>query len=715
MTGEMRLIALFAAAASVLMAAGSRHTLSLDGEWRIADSSAAEPVPSAFPARVPVPGLANLAVPSFPDVDRFDSREFIDASIREKKLPPEARVDHAGNPKQARNYFWYERKFTAPSRRQTAILTVRKAQFGTAIWLNGRKVGEHLGCFAAGIFDVTSALQWGAENEIIIRIGAHPAAIPVWAPAGTDFEKYKWTPGIYDSVSLAAFDNPGIESVQVAPHIAGPEIVVETTVVNRSAAPGSFSLRQAVANWPPVAQQVSLAAGERRAVRMTVRLPGAKLWSPEEPNLYRVETSTGGDSLTTRFGIREFRFDTTTKRAMLNGKVYFLRGSNITLHRFFEDPECKRHPWEEAWVRRLLIEWPRKMHWNAFRFCIGPVPDQWFDIADEAGLLIQNEFFIWNGRDRFPPYKTEELLTQYKEWLRDNANHPSVAIWDASNETDAAVLRDTVIPEVRKLDLSNRPWDNGYSTPTGPDDPVEDHPYLFSALYGGREFNITQLEGMTGAKTTNAGHPSAHATVVNEYGWLWLKRDCTPTLLTERVYEKLLGKDATPEQRIDLYAYYLGGLTEFWRAHRNFAGVLHFTSLTCSYPSVKTGDHWSDVAKLELEPHFADYVREAFRPLGVYINFWRPNLAASTERTYAVMMVNDEYVARKGALRLVFEKDGQEVRRTEVPFEIPALGAHTWQVSLPAPSQAGAYVLKATARAEGVAEPTMSRRRVEVR
>ena len=39
--------------------------------------------------------------------------------------------------------------------------------------------------------------------------------------------------------------------------------------------------------------------------------------------------------------MREFRFDTATRRAYLNGKPYFLRGSNITLHRFFEDPQCK--------------------------------------------------------------------------------------------------------------------------------------------------------------------------------------------------------------------------------------------------------------------------------------------------------------------------------------------------------------------------------------
>ncbi len=58
-----------------------------------------------------------------------------------------------------------------------------------------------------------------------------------------------------------------------------------------------------------------------------------KLWTPETPFLYVLETSTGGDSASTRFGMREFRFDTATRRAYLNGKVYFLRGSNITLPR----------------------------------------------------------------------------------------------------------------------------------------------------------------------------------------------------------------------------------------------------------------------------------------------------------------------------------------------------------------------------------------------
>jgi beta-galactosidase len=100
------------------------------------------------------------------------------------------------------------------------------------------------------------------------------------------------------------------------------------------------------------------------------------------------------------------------------------------------------------------------------------------------------------------------VIAQYKDWMRDNWNHPSVVIWDAQNETRHDALS-TIIREVRGLDLSNRPWENGYNLPVGPDDPVEDHPYLFGRL--GRGFEIADLENMTGAKSTNSAHPTGHA------------------------------------------------------------------------------------------------------------------------------------------------------------------------------------------------------------
>jgi len=110
-----------------------------------------------------------------------------------------------------------------------------------------------------------------------------------------------------------------------------------------------------------------------------------------------------------------------------------------------------------------------------------------------------------------------------------------------------------------------------------------------------------------------------------------------------------------------------------------------------------------------LEPYFADWVRESFKPLGVYINFWQPELKAASKRAYAVMLVNDE--ARPLPVKLTLEFEGGAAR--ELEFEMPALGAHTWQIALDAPATAGGHVLKATARVAG-REATVSRRLVEV-
>jgi hypothetical protein len=455
-----------------------------------------------------------------------------------------------------------------------------------------------------------------------------------------------------------------------------------------------------------------------------VAIPDAHLWSPEDPFLYTVESSTDGDSVATRFGMQEFRFDAATKRAYLNGKVYFLRGSNITLHRFFEDPLCKDLPWKEAWVRKLLGELPKQMHWNYFRFCIGPVPDRWLEICDETGLMIQNEFFVWTGGPGWyegysRTHDADEMIRQYKDWMRDNWNHPSLVVWDANNESKDAMFGDTIIPAVRHLDLSDRPWENSYNRPAGPNDPVEDHPYLMSGGYFGKlTFKMSDLETRDGAPQPGRLPSDTNPPLVNEYGWLWLNRDGSPTRLTEGVYSQLMGDDVTPRQRLDMWAYLLAGKTEYWRAHRKYAGVIHFVYLTCSYPGVYTSDHFKDVTRLELDPAFADYVGEAFKPLGVYVNFFQPQLEAGSTRAFRVMMVNDTPGPVAGTLRLILEDQaGKSLAQVERRFELSEAGDAAYEMTLAIPAEAGGKcLLKAVAKADD-AEPrdaTVSRRWVGV-
>ncbi len=702
---------------SLPLCSAERNTISLNGAWEIEESLTPDAKPEQYTHKVAVPGLVNQSTPGFPGVDEFDSREQIRNRIDEGRWPDKVLPEANGVRKQQRTHFWYRRNVTVGTQREVALLVVYKAQFGTSVWVNGQKMGEHFGCFTAGRFNITTAIRWNAENEIVIRVGADPAQLPPNIPAGTDFEKLKWTPGIYDDVELITADNPLIQYVQVAPDLDRSVARIETMVENFGTRTLDVTLKHSIAGAPPASETFQL-FGNSQAIRtQEIPLANAHLWTPSDPHLYTLKTATAGDSTSTRFGMREFRFDTATKRAWLNRRVFFFRGSNINLHRFFEDPNCGNLPWDDAWVRKLLADIPHQMHWNAFRLCIGPVPRRWLDIADEAGLLIQYEYPIWTGRDPklwHSAWDRRTLINEYQEFLRDNWNHPSIVLWDAANETDSALIRDQVIPWVRTMDKSNRAWELGYTLPSGPDDPVEDHPYLFSAFMGSKGFSMTELEQKTGAKSTNSAHPSGHASFINEYGWLWLNRDGTPTKLTQKVYDAVAGPSATPAERFRWNAYLLAGLTEYWRAHRNFAGVLHFVYLTASFPGAYTSDHFLDVRGLKLEPNFVDYVGESLKPLGVYVNFWQPELQAG-HRKFDVMIVNDEWQEAPLSVALTLEDNsGAVVAKSTREITVPANGQQTVELELEVPAKAGDYTLRAAAQRSGTQSPTVSRRWVRV-
>ena len=139
--------------------------------------------------------------------------------------------------------------------------------------------------------------------------------------------------------------------------------------------------------------------------------------------------------------------------------------------------------------------------------------------------------------------------------------------------------------------------------------------------------------------------------IINEYDWLWLNRDGSPTTLTQKVFENLLGPEATAAQRRALSARYHAALTEFWRAHRACAGVLHFCGLGYSRTNGQTCDNFIDIEKLRFEPEFKRYMADAFAPVGLMIDEWRAQLPAGKELDVPVVVINDLYQDWKGKVR----------------------------------------------------------------
>jgi hypothetical protein len=618
---------------------GPRRIINLDGTWAIAEGDM-DSIPQQFTHSVPVPGLVDMAEPAFVEVGKKSDK---------------------------RQAFWYRRTFSVKGAiSEVALLKIHKAKYGTKVFLNGKPVGEHLPCFTPALLDVKNILKGpGKQNELIIRVGANRESVPQGQPAGWDFEKYLYIPGIYDSVELVLTGKPYIVNVQTVPDISAQKvrIITELQWPNKSGyASISYEVSQAkTGKFVGAVEQDGLPFTPNQTTKLDVTIPieDCKLWTPENPFLYELKLKTGGDCLRVRFGMRSFSFDKESGRAVLNGKPYFMRGTNVCVYRFFEDAQRGDKPWRKEWVRRLHRKF-KSMHWNSIRYCIGFPPEIWYEIADEEGFLIQDEFPIWLlGKAPENP-KAEKIIPEYTEWMRERWNHPCVVIWDGQNES-VTVETGKAIGAVRHLDLSNRPWENGWADPQSPHDFVESHPYLFIRAWSGQEpFRLRDVANVSPVPHLRTEQKKLDVPIViNEYAWLWLNRDGTTTCLTDKVYNSLLGPDSTVAQRRSLYARYLAALTEFWRCHRECAGVLHFCGLGYSRPGNKprpeggaTSDHFLDIETLEFEPNFERYVRDAFSPVALMIDKWDEQLSPGAKIQVPVVVINDLYKDWKGRVRL---------------------------------------------------------------
>lgn len=316
------------------------------------------------------------------------------------------------------------------------------------------------------------------------------------------------------------------------------------------------------------------------------------------------------------------------------------------------------------------------------------------------------------GRHKWPAdLKSDELAAEYAEWMREQWNHPCVVIWDADNETTSSETA-PAIASVRALDLSNRPWDNGYSPPKVPGDMFESHPYHFSKP----DFKLANLATADPIPHGNVSpNDGRHAVVINEYGWLWLNRDGTPTTLTDRLYQNLLGTNATTAQRFHLQATYIAAETEFWRGHRNAAAVMHFTTLGYSRPDGQTSDHWTQggVADLIWEPEFHKYVRDSFAPVGMMMDFWDDRASAGTKSRVPVVLINDLDKPWHGSVTLRLQRAGRVLVETKLKARIQPLATTNIVFEVAWPAQTGPCVLEAELRgADG--EPVHSVRNIEI-
>ncbi len=326
-----------------LAMAGGRVTIPLNGQWEFEQTKTAFP-PKKFTRRIPVPGLVHLAIPRIAQYDLFFQRP------EESEMQEQFNFLHLDYTPM---YNWYKRtvRFDKSLEGQQLHLTIRKSQYVTVVYVNGRLIGRSIECYTPIELNITEAVRFGEENEILILVGDR-AWLPGEAAGSTDKEKVRYLPGIWDDVFVTATGRIKVDKTLFLPSLAEKKVTVKTRLL--SAYPPQmlygdpmyddcrieYVIREKESGKVVARKEIRERAkrDNQTFFETDIQLDAPVAWSPESPFLYEGEVNVYdhdklADTFTARFGMRDF--SRLGKFFTLNGDKYYLRGSNITLQRFF--------------------------------------------------------------------------------------------------------------------------------------------------------------------------------------------------------------------------------------------------------------------------------------------------------------------------------------------------------------------------------------------
>ncbi len=361
-------------------------------------------------------------------------------------LPHSFNAGDSANPNYYRGAAWYRRSLDLRGKRtdQRHFLEFDGAMLVTEEGVNGRHAGTHAGGFARFRFDVTPWLKSGS-NAILVRVDN--ARNPDVAPLGGD---YTMAGGLYRPVRLVTTGDVHFYMLDYG----GPGVYFQSPGVTPAKAPLAWTARVANDRPSPVRAVVNarlrdpegkVVATARKMVTLpprsvtTVTLESAltspRLWQgAPDPYLYTSEAeldADGSDAVLDKLdfpvGIRDIRLD-ADRGLLLNGASYPVHGVNV--HQTFlpgKGPAVSDADIDADY--RILSD----LGVTGLRYAHYQHPQHAYDLADRFGWLVWTEMPLTaevSGNEAFQANSVQQL----RELIRQNSNHPSVAVWGLGNE-----------------------------------------------------------------------------------------------------------------------------------------------------------------------------------------------------------------------------------------------------------------------------------------
>lgn len=360
---------------------------------------------------------------------------------------------------------WYRKHFFIPKEDEgkKLYLIFEGIYRDSRIWLNEFYVGGERSGYSRIVVDITDFAAYGEDNILVVRADARKAE--GWFYEGG---------GIYRHVKLLKTQRLHLEDIYIHCDVDPAErmaaVHMEAEIAGMEGR-NKGSVRLEAALYGPdgacagsgyaEAGSTAAAAGEgtlegdmrfrldEEKLRLSIPVEQAKLWSPEQPALYRAEVKLYGtegetDCVTTRFGIRDIRFE-ADRGLILNGIPTKVQG--VCCHQNHGGIGTAV-PDE---VYRFRVRKLKEMGANAYRASHYPPAPELLDICDEEGMLVMDENRLLSSE--------KGDLQQLTGMVRRDRNHPCILLYSIGNEEaqsqttpQGARIAGTMLSEIKKLD-----------------------------------------------------------------------------------------------------------------------------------------------------------------------------------------------------------------------------------------------------------------------
>ena len=333
---------------------------------------------------------------------------------------------------------WYKKdfKYTAKQDR-LAYLYFEAVNYEAIVYLNGERIGSHVGGYTPFQFEVTDKLKEG-NNFVVLKVDNKRKRENV-PTVNQDWWNYG---GITRSVHLITTPIAHITdySIQLS---NGNTNTIEGWVALKNTPNG-----EAVSVSIPELKKTVNAVVENGMAKFSIKAKPV-LWEPKNPKLYEVIIKTQTDKLTDAIGFRTV--ETNGSKILLNGKSVFLKG--ISIHeeapfktgRITSKEECK-----------VLLQWAKELGCNFIRLAHYPHSETMVREAEKMGFMIWSEIpvywtVLFDNMDTYANAKN-----QLTEMITRDKNRAAILLWSVANETPEGEARldflSNLAGDARKLD-----------------------------------------------------------------------------------------------------------------------------------------------------------------------------------------------------------------------------------------------------------------------